>query len=329
MTVNAMIPIWLMVFICLGLAALVLIRSEKKFPVLFRRLLMIVLVFMINLKMVIPGHSPSVKINSSDVYVLFVIDDTISMIAEDYAGDPTGEITTRLEAVSADCDTIIEGLLGAKFGLVTFNNAGYISSPFTDNITHISSVISSIYPLDSANARGTTLNVAKETMLTVLQDNYENKGKQTIVFFISDGEITDETSTLESFAELAPYICDGAVLGYGSSTGGVMNLKNAYYDTTELITDYYTGETALSYIDEDNLRRVASDLGISYINMNNGNSLDSFLSRMVADNGISYDIETTVDVTGEYTDDTPVYLIFVIPLALLMLWEFAALRRRR
>lgn len=251
------------------------------------------------------------------------------MVAQDYNGAlDSGVERTRLNGVRKDCDQIIEGLLGAKFGVITFNNSGYIASPFTDNITHVSSVISSMYPLDSSNARGTTLNVSKDALNTLLKDTYEKKDKKCIVFFISDGEITNG-DTLESFAEMKQYIAGGAVLGYGTAAGGKMELYNAMYGTTETIYDYYTGDVAYSKIDEANLKSIANDLGLKYYNMNDGQSLDTYLHELVIENNITYDVQTQVDVQGEYSDDKPVYFVFAIILLCLLAWEFVMLRRRR
>ena len=54
------------------------------------------------------------EVISNDLDVLFVVDNTISMIAEDYNGD-----NTRLSAVKEDIKHIVEELEGAKFSIVT------------------------------------------------------------------------------------------------------------------------------------------------------------------------------------------------------------------
>ena len=51
---------------------------------------------------------------SNNVDVLFVIDNTISMLAEDYDGDGR-----RMDAVKEDCKYIMEQFPGASFSVVT------------------------------------------------------------------------------------------------------------------------------------------------------------------------------------------------------------------
>ncbi len=322
MTIHPIIPIWLMVVLCLGMIALIVIK-QKKVVSIVRRIGIVLMLFMVNLQMVIPGNSPELKIHSSDAHVLFVIDDTLSMLARDY--NFTEE--DRLSAAKRDLEHLSDGLLGAKQALLSFHNTCNIMSPYTDNGSHITSVIRSVYPLQYTYARGTSMNIAKEMMLTMLKQTYKDDNKKTIVFFISDGEINNG-DTLDSFAELKQYISGGAVLGYGSATGGKMVVKEFYDDDEFTITDD-NGNPALSKIDEGNLRSLANDMGIQYINMNTGASLDSLIDQLVVANNITFDLDMSVEVEGEYTDDTPIYWIFVLVLVALVVWEYVMIRRRR
>ena len=56
-------------------------------------------------------------------------------------------------------------------------------------------------------------------------------------------------------------IDSGAVLGYGTESGGAM-----YYPGRGYIRNSSDGSTALSRIDETTLRQISDDLSVSYIN---------------------------------------------------------------
>lgn len=320
MILNPIIPIWLMAIICIG----ILLLKRKGVGPYIRQILIVILLFVINLRIMIPGEVVNVQEQETNVHVLFVIDDTISMLAEDYDGN-----RTRLEGVKEDCGYIMDELPGARFSVISFHNTANVLSPFTDNAEFIHSTIESIYPLDDLYARGSSMNVAKEVMLHTLEEIHEKRDTKTVVFFISDGEITDG-SAIESFKEAAQYIGNGAVLGYGSEAGGNMHIKN-YDDEIVLVEDHsdYPYKPAVSKINESNLKVLAKDMGIEYVNMNQGQRLDSIL------NNIKNSAETTKknaeikEESNEVENAKDIYYLFVIPLALLFIFEAVTIIRRK
>ena len=93
MTVNPIIPIWLMAIICIALAFF----RRKGTLNYIRQLAIIVLLFIINLRIMVPDYDAETIKRKIDV--LFVVDNTISMQAEDYGSDKS----PRMEAVRSDC----------------------------------------------------------------------------------------------------------------------------------------------------------------------------------------------------------------------------------
>ena len=94
-----------------------------------------------------------------------------------------------------------------------------------------------IEPIDETYAKGTTLNTPIETIISSLKSAEKKEDRIKILFFISDGEITDE-STLQSYKEIKQYISNGAILGYGTSTGGNMKVKDKYSNKEEYLKNY-------------------------------------------------------------------------------------------
>ena len=114
MRIDPIIPIWLMLILCVGMAFL----KRRKRSAYIRQIAAIILIFLINLRIMVPSSNVETSVRKLDTYVLFVVDDTISMLAQDYAGD-----TERLTAVKKDCEHIVDEMDGAKFAVITFNNS--------------------------------------------------------------------------------------------------------------------------------------------------------------------------------------------------------------
>lgn len=312
MIINPIVPIWLMSIICV---AALLLKRKGVFPYV-RQVIMILLLFMINLRVMLPDGNVTVMTQKMNTKVLFVVDDTISMLAKD-----DGE-RERLELVRQDCKHIIEELNGAKFGVISYNNEAHVLSPFTNNGEYTEQVINAIYPISELYAKGSSMNIWREAAEDILKKAHEEGAGDVVLFFISDGEITGD-ERLESFSSLKPYVDNGAVLGYGSVAGGQMEMKSFYSDEPEVIEDRrsYPAKPAVSKIDEENLKKIANDIGISYIHMENSSCVDNLLQQVKK----SAEKENTDKEIEGYKD---IYFVFVIPLLFLLLYEIYDTRKR-
>lgn len=310
MIIDPIIPIWIMALICILL--LIFISKSKKRAI--RQIIIIILIFVINLR--IKVTSANVETMATNMDVLFVIDNTLSMIAEDYNGTDR-----RLDAVKADCEYIIDELSGANFSIITFNNESAILTPFTKDQMMTKNAISTIKTMDNLYGKGTTLNNPYENMLAQLEKaNEKDSSRKTVVFYISDGEITAEDSSLDSFEDLKEYIDDGAVLGYGTESGGRMKYDSESTDLyyVQDFTGDYAGD-AISKIDEENLNKLADDMGIDYIHMTDQSNIDDKLEKIKA--------ETVSDSENSSKSSVDIYYIFVIPLLGLLIYEFIWYKR--
>lgn len=313
MKIDPIIPIWLMSILCVGMICL---KKRSKIAYI-RQIIAIVLVFLINLRIMVPSNNVSSSAQTLDTYVLFVVDDTISMLARDYDGD-----TERLTAVKKDCSDIIDELDGAKFAVISFNNNANLVSPFTNNSQYAKDVIGSLYPIEEMYAEGTSMNVSIDMMTDTLKRAREKADGNVVVFFISDGEITNEEK-LKSFKSAAKYVDGGGVLGYGTSEGGNMYVKSYYTDREELLEDTssYPRKPAVSVIDEKNLKSIASDIGVKYINMNDSANIDSTISKIKKES-------VSESKGGKVTGYADIYYIFAAMLVVVMMWEFVDIRRK-
>ncbi len=339
MMVQPIIPVWLMAVICGGLVGVVIATGRRggakargagnaakdsagaakptrgRRASMVRRILMVGLLFVINLRVMVPTGEARVATNNLDV--LFVIDDTSSMNAEDYNGR-----ATRLSGVKADCGRIVDRLGGARFSVIAFNNDAKVLTPYTQDADITMEAIETLGPVEDFYARGTSLNTPVEAMTESLETSRQKGGRRRVVFLISDGEITDD-SKLESYGKMAKLVDDGAVLGYGTSSGGYMKQTTLSDSGENYIIDYSSEhfDRAVSRIDEGNLQSIARDLGVDYINMGKQNNLDGKLAAIqnAASSG------TEVSDESNY-DDT--YYLAVIPLLGLLLWEMVQMGRK-
>ncbi len=320
MILNPIIPIWLMAILCVGM---LLMKRKGVWPFV-RQIIIVILLFIINLRPMFPKPVGEQDKTEMNLYVVFVVDDTISMIAQDYNG--TEE---RLAGVRQDCSYIVDNLPGARFSVLTFHNSATLASPFTDNAEHIKNTVNAIYPLDDFYARGSSLNTAKELLLSTLKQAKEKQDGKVVVFFISDGEITDD-SKLESYQELAEYVDGGAVLGYGTSKGGKMYLRYMYEDEPVEIQDKsdYPYKPAVSKIDEGNLKQLAGDMGIEYIHMTESENVGGVLENIK--NDVSTSTTTGISIVDENMEGAKdIYFYFAIPLLMMLMYEAVIWIRRK
>ena len=160
------------------------------------------------------------------------------------------------------------------------------------------------------------MNIAYDETLDSLKSAAKKKNRKRIIFFISDGEITNGDE-LKSFKELKSLISSGAVLGYGTTKGGYMQVKNELNNTSEYIMDYtkVPMEKAISKINESNLKKIAKDLNVDYIHMTKSADINNKINQIKKD--IDYNMKNS---DKENYSDT--YQFVLIPLLILFIVEF-------
>lgn len=314
MIVNPIIPIWLMAIICI---AFLFFKRKGAFNYI-RQIIIVILLFVINLRIMVP--IPDAETVQRKVDVLFVVDNTISMLAEDYGS----EKTTRMEAVRNDCNYIMQQLPGAEFSVISFDNSVKTLMPYTVDMTNINQSLNSLKGEATLYATGTGFEDVLNYMETAL--DRENDNLQ-IVFFISDGEITQNVS-LKSHPGLKDHIDGGAVLGYGTEEGGPMHAV-AFYGDDEVeelyyYDDNYNRQTALSVIDENNLKSMASDMGIDYVHMTKQSQIDQTISKILKQIEDAGDEQEDESIAG-YSDT---FFYILIPLIPLLVFDFIYYKRK-
>lgn len=307
MKIQPILPVWVMTIFCILMLCM---KRKGLFPFL-RQLILVALLFVINLRIALPSSSISSATMKMDISVLFVVDNTISMQAMDYK-----ENMPRLAGVKNDCSYIIDSLYGADFSVISFDNTAKLLCPSTSDTEFAKNTISSISPMDEMYARGSSMNVCKELFTDVLK-RLEKRDKPVVVFFISDGEITNE-DTLSSFSDVSSYIDYGAVLGYGTKQGGKMYVTEYGSDTPTILQDKteYPYKDAISKLDKTNLQKLAKDMELSYINMTSQELIDDTLEN------IRQNVAASIEESEETEGYQDIYYWFLIPVMGLLIYDF-------
>ncbi|CCQ45872.1 von Willebrand factor type A domain protein [Pseudarthrobacter siccitolerans] len=241
-----------------------------------RRSVLVLLVAAAALRPGVPGGS--VQAATADLNVFFVVDTTSSMVAEDY-----GNAAPRLAGVRQDIMAIAEELPGARFSVITFDTEARVRMPLTADTSALETITAILEPQVTVYAKGSSITAAREVLaerLSAAKDSHP--GRPRLVFYLGDGEQTSAT-------EPAPLTLDdglvagGAVLGYGTSSGGRMKENTGMEsDAGSPYIQDFTGSAArdaLSVIDEDRLRGIAAQLGVPYVHRSDGDAASAMLQE--------------------------------------------------
>ena len=307
------IPIWLMIIITIIYMILV-IKTNNKYKLLVR-ILIILVIFIINLRFMVRDNNAQTY--QSNLDIIMVVDNSISMVAEDYNGK-----NTRLSAVKDDLKYILNKIPLASYSIITFDSKSYIRSPLTNDRDNIDTIIDTMGVKLSYYSSGSDITVFKDDLKFMLECSKKKNNHKRIVILVSDGEV-NEAEGIISLSDLKDYINEGVVLGYGTTAGGEMREKlYSTSDKLEYIEDRRNGypyKHAISRIDESNLKKMANDLGISYVHMDKQGNINKKINDIIKEGNLSdsSDIESYKDT----------YYPFTVLLSLLLLAELYLDRR--
>jgi Ca-activated chloride channel family protein len=259
----------------------------------------------------VPGDETEVSAANLNVY--FVVDTTSSVIAEDW-----GDGSPRVAGIRTDIADIVLALSGARYSIVTFDQAARVRLPLTTDTTALDAALATLLPEPSEYSSGTSVTVANDRLKTLLEQSAERHPERgRIVFYLGDGEHT-AADPPTPFALQEGLINGGAVLGYGTTEGGRMKSTRARYDAAATyIQDPQTGEDAVSVIDETRLKEMAGQLGVPYLHRVAGESVLPAINGVdLARYGTTEDLEKEKVRTRQ-----ELYWLFLIGVAVVAAWE--------
>jgi Ca-activated chloride channel family protein len=259
----------------------------------------------------VPGDQADTTAANLNVY--FVVDTTSSIIAEDY-----GDERPRIDGVAADIAAIALNVPGARFSVVTFDQATRVRLPLTTDTNALDAAIQTLLPEPPEYSHGTSVSAAGDRLETLLeQARTRTPERGRIVFYLGDGEQTAPQPPAPFDIEQR-LINGGAVLGYGTGEGGRMKSTRSRFDASgDYLKDPTTGEDARSVIDEDTLRQIAGQLGLPYVHRSAGASISPALGDVdLGRFGTNEEIEKQKVLTRR-----ELYWVPLLGLAGLAAWE--------
>lgn len=309
MRFQPVIPITVLAIMLAVLFIFLLIGALRKHGSALHKIVTIIVSALLCLSVVPIAARPMIK-NKDVQYarpnldVLFVLDTTMSMWAEDYHGD------SRMNGAIETMEYIMEEMGGSSFALVTFGSKSEIKLPITQDAQSIDDAIKAIHIPDRWLAGGTSLNAPFENMEYMLSHMGKEEGHERIVFFMSDGEITVDEERID-FKDMASMIDGGAVLGFGTKKGATITDKNG-----NKLFDYDTIADAITCLDMDSLNDLADELEIDCIQMDNKKDVSDTIARAVAN---AEEVMADRDDLDNYDD---IYFMFVPGFMILLLAVF-------
>lgn len=244
----------------------------------------------------------------ADLEVLVVVDRTRSMAALDHQGGP------RIHGVQQDLVALADELPGARFSLLTFGKEVTLELPFTSDTTTFKTAVETMRLEGVFDGDGSLMDRPLEAMEEVLQRaDDQHPDRRRMVVFVADGENTSGGEQ-RSFEGLEDLVDGGAVLGYGSEEGARMPEADDLSEDEGYIYDFETSADAISRIDEDNLRRIADEMGIDYVHRTEPGGMDRVADGFEA----TYALDDDEGRTSEH-DLTWVFGLLLLGLVLLEL----------
>lgn len=269
MIFNPILPVVVLVTIAalfIGLIVLQTRGSEQGIGwlTLGRRVVIVLLLLAASLRPGIGEFSSETVVITRDIDVFLVVDTTGSIAADDI-----GDELTRLDLVKQDINALVEQYPGARFSLITFDSTPAQRIPLSTDLGAVLTAVNVLTPEITLYSRGSSITGALELLadrLDAAATLYPERSRA--IFYFGDGE---QTSDLEpdDMSVLRELIVGGSVFGYGTTEGGRMLEQHGHYSADrerEPIVDASQNDrpVALSRIDEQNLRIIAEQLGVSY-----------------------------------------------------------------
>lgn len=319
MSFAPILPWWFLTL--LGLAAVVVglwfgLGKRRERVAWFRRTGIAVLLVLAFLR---PGlGGVDARSASSQLDVFFVVDTTSSIMAEDY-----GKGQPRLAGVQADLNAIAEKLPGAYFSLISFAKDASVVLPLTNDTNALANSVSALRPEVTAYSRGSSVTVAAKTLSTRLAAAKQaHPTRARVVYYLGDGEQT--AAAAPAPFDVAPgLISGGAVLGYGTATGGKMKVNTGLGLGPGYIQDYSKGGDAISKVDERLLATLGQQLGVGYVHRNAGDGIGAAMTG-VQPGALKIDGQSSARAQFE------LYWVLSLGVVILAGWElFASLKDLR
>lgn len=197
-----------------------------------------------------PGQTESVRVSNASAEVVFVLDVSRSMLAEDAAPN-------RLARAKAEISQLVARLVGQRVGLVVFAGRAVPVCPLTPDRSFFATVLNSV-STRSAGRGGSRIGDAIKVALR----GYTSGPGAKLMVLISDGDDQDPYTQDAASAARDAGVKIVAV-GLGSETGSQITITDP--QTGAKSTLMHDGKPVLSKLDGEALRKIALTTEGAYV----------------------------------------------------------------
>jgi Ca-activated chloride channel family protein len=206
------------------------------------------------------------NVKKEGVEVIIALDVSNSMLAEDIQPN---RLTRAKQAISR----LVDNLRDDRIGLIVFAGDAYTQIPVTTDYVSAKMFLSSIGP-DMVPKQGTAIGAAIDLGTRSFSPG---EGKSKAMVIITDGE-NHEDDPVKSAEEAAKAGIVIHTIGIGSSEGVPVPLNSGVRKDYLKDSD---GNTVISKLDEDILKKIAVSTGGSYVRASNTNiGLDEIFNEI-------------------------------------------------
>jgi Ca-activated chloride channel family protein len=241
-----------------------------------------------------------VKQTGIDVFIL--LDVSNSMMAEDIKPN-------RLEKAKYQISNLINKLRGDRIGLIIFAGQAYIQIPLTTDYSAANLFLSAV-DVNSVPTQGTAIASA----INLATASFDTLSTQKVIIAITDGE--DHEGDVEKAIENAvSREIKLYTIGLGSQAGVPIPVYNNRSQLVGFKKDSQ-GNTVLTKLDEDVLKRIAIDGNGKYFR---GTNYEDHLDKIYSELS---ELEQTEFGVKKVTDYEDRFYYFLIPALILLVLEF-------
>lgn len=206
----------------------------------------------------------------SDINVYFVVDRSVTSRIPDF-----GDGKARMEGIREDMAALMEKYRSARFNMIGFATKAKVNwplSPDTDSLTAYVKNLSaySLTPYDAYSfIDPVAANELLRQQLEAAKKAYPES--KSLVFYFGDGAKGSQAKP-GVFNVPEDLFAGGAVLGYGTPTGGP--IPHSYANGHKnYLGDPTTGAIVRSGLDEARLQEIAKTLGVKYFHREAGKDI--------------------------------------------------------
>ncbi len=241
-----------------------------------------------------------VKQTGIDVFIL--LDVSNSMMAEDIKPN-------RLEKAKYQISNLINKLRGDRIGLIIFAGQAYVQIPLTTDYSAANLFLSAV-DVNSVPSQGTAIASA----INLATASFDTLSTQKVIIAITDGE--DHEGDVQKAVENAvSRDIKIYTIGLGSEGGVPIPVYNNRSQLVGFKKDR-EGNTVLTKLDEDVLKRIAIDGNGKYFR---GTNYEDHLDKIYTEFS---ELEQTEFGVKKVTDYEDRFYFFLIPALILLVLEF-------